>query len=188
MSLACWQVDLNKVSLSELLSWCLLRHNVDRMLVVPGERPPVGGSSARASVKTLFGPYILDSFLASAWPGTDIFNGLNLITVLEFNETVKEIVLNTEPDFSKWRNDNKPPLPEDISLFKATASHPALVTVTHEGYAWLIDDKAPELKCRLDTITRPQALFWDGKYFCRDRKETRGDKKRKIDKKRKGRR
>ena len=167
-----WEVDTGSAPLSQILSWGLSQQ-VDRMLVSVrltkrgGEKSsaPVG---VERRLEKLFGENVLDSLKASAWPGTELTNHRGLIFVIRFNEAVKDIALRAEPELKKWLNTANPPLPEDICLFKTIESYPRFVSVTHEGLAWVLNDKRPKLSGVNKSNLQPQELFFSGRYFCKE--------------------
>jgi hypothetical protein len=170
--LICWEADAHAASLSEIISWCLRHHAVDRMLVAlrlhqVGNKWRYSDLAAGENLQSLFGKYILTGFQVSEWPGTQLFGPPAFVYVLTFNEDVKNIILNTQPSLTKWKRGENPPLPEDICLFKESDSNPILVTCTHEPYTWLITDKRPDLQGFRKIKMSPEALFYKGKYFCR---------------------
>jgi hypothetical protein len=181
MQLTCWEADARVASLSEIMSWCLRHHAVDRMLIALrleqfGNKWRYADQAAGEIVKSLFSPYILTGFQASEWPGTELIGHPGFVYVLTFNEHVRSIILDTQPSLDKWRHGEDPPLPEDICLFNQSDSHPILVSCTHELDSWLITDKKPDLEGFSKSKTRPEKLFPKGPYFCRkyqDNKEGR---------------
>ena len=124
-------------------------------------------AEARQRLRQLFGSYMVTSFRASAWPGTEVIGSPGLVSVIRFNKSVKEILLLTQPDLQKWLHYTQPSLPEDICLFKEAAVHPSFVSVTHEGQAWLISQQEPGLPGIKESAHRAKSLFFDGPYFCR---------------------
>ena len=170
----CWSVDLKVQPSRELFSWCLNQQRVDRMLVVvrmeqQGDRY-VSAPELKQLPKTLFGSSVLEEFLASAWPGTELTGHANnsaRVFLIRFDESIAEVILRTEPDLTRWLHSSSRPLPEDICLFNSSADTPALVTVTHEELAWVIAEEKPALAGVRETRVRPDELYWTGKYFCR---------------------
>lgn len=47
----------------------------------------------------------------------------------------------TKSYLSDWKQSNDPPLPEDVCLYREGEAWPVLVSVTHDGDAWLYDDE-----------------------------------------------
>ncbi|MBA3241726.1 MAG: hypothetical protein H0T60_10920 [Acidobacteria bacterium] len=172
MKLTCWGADTRVVSLGEVMSWCLLQHHVDRMLVAlrleqHGNKWRYANEAAGESVKALFAPFILTGFQASEWPGTQLVGHPGFVYVLNFDEAVKNIVLATQPSLDKWGHSEDLPLPEDICLFKEADSHPILVSRTHDLDAWLITDKEPTLQGFAKTNIPPGNMFPEGRFFCK---------------------
>lgn len=178
MKLSCWNLDLGAVSGEELFDWCLREHSVNRMLVAV--RLEQHGGRWRALVpgstdhfQARFAAHIREQFLASGWPGTESIGQPGLMYLVEFNLQVKELTLQIEPDLRRWSIDDKPPLPEDICLFRMGDSHPIFVSVIHEGDAWLFTNKKPTIKGvslgkAVDTDRlRQELIAFPGKYFCR---------------------
>ena len=172
-----WEADARVISLSEAMRWCLDHHGVDRMLVAlrlqqVGNKWRYEEPKAAEFFASQFGPYILTGFHAAEWPGTKLIVP-GFLYVLAFNEEVMELALRTQPSLAKWQDGEDPPLPEDICLFKESASHPVLVSRTHDLNVWLISDTEPNLQgFRKSSIALPR-LFSSGKYFCRRYKPTK---------------
>lgn len=168
-----WSVDLQVQPSRELLFWCLNQQSCDRMLVVvrmvQGEK---GGYSTARELEelpsALFGSDVLEKFLASAWPGTELIGHAGHVFVVKFDESIAELILRTQPDLTKWLHAGNPPLPEDICLFNSSADAPTLVSVTHEDLFWIISEKKPELTGVRESEVRSEELYWSGKYFCRE--------------------
>jgi hypothetical protein len=168
----CWSVDLRVQPSQGLLSWCLNKQSVDRMLVIVRIGRQGGRYSTRPDLKqlpvTLFGPNVLEHFRVSAWPGTELVEGHPAhVFVIKFDESIAEVILRTQPDLAKWQHSGNPPLPEDICLFNSSADTPTLVTVAHEEYFWIIAEQKPKLEGVRESKMRVQSLYWSGKYFCR---------------------
>lgn len=177
---SCWEIDIRPSITETLLSWCLVQQRTDRMLVVVRTERQKRTEQFRTSgevqrqTETLFAKYILESFLASAWPGTELMDHPARVYVIEFGEATKDIIVNTEPDLRNWLHNRSRPLPEDLCLFSMKSSSPTLVSVTHEGLFWLLADKAPKLDGKRKAKLNPQELFWTGKYFCTPWSEKKG--------------
>lgn len=167
--------------MDELFTWCLIHREVDRMLVIlppslsrwkydPHNRELT--RSVYNRTESLFGKYVLDKMPVTAFPGTDLLGGVASAFIIEFNDTVKDIMLVAEPKLNNWRYNKQPSLPEDICLFKATDSYPTFVSITHEGRAWLINEDRPVVRGVTLEIEkyrpRPEELIFEGKYFCRE--------------------
>ncbi|HEU4506848.1 MAG TPA: hypothetical protein VFR78_01330 [Pyrinomonadaceae bacterium] len=158
----CWSVDLRVQSSEELLTWCLDREGVDRMLVVVRSPRELERLPAR-----LFGTNVLEDFAASAWPGTELIGHSARVFVVKFDQSIAEVILRTQPDLRKWLHASNPPLPEDICLFDSNADSPTLITVSHEELCWIIAERKPKLAGIRETSVRVEELFWEGQYFCR---------------------
>lgn len=120
----------------------------------------------------LLGPHVRECFLASGWPGTELFRQASLVYMLTFNENVKDLVVQVEPNLNKW-NAFDAGLPEDLCLFRLGEPHPIFISVTHEGLAWLLTNKKPTLQgVSLEKVVdseklRHESMAFPGKYFCR---------------------
>ena len=178
MTLICWEGDARVVSLSETMRWCLDHHGVDRMLVAlrleqVGNKWRYEEPKAAEFFTSQFGPHILTGLQAAEWPGTILFDHPGFVYVLAFNEEVMELALRIQPSLAKWDDGENPPVAEDICLFKESASHPVLVSRTHDLVAWLISDTEPNLQGYRKSNIQPAKLFPTGKYFCRKYKPTK---------------
>ena len=167
-----WKADAREVSLSDIMRWCLDQHGVDRMLVAlrltqVGNKWRYLQPKAAEFFKSQFAPYILTGFQAAAWPGTELISHPGFVYVLAFNDEVMELTLRIQPSLAKWQDGEDPPLPEDICLFKESASHPVLISRTHDLDAWLISDTDPNLQGFRKSDIPAAQLFPTGKYFCR---------------------
>lgn len=49
-------------------------------------------------------------------------------------------MIETENRLSAWTQWHQPPLPEDLCLYRAGDPVPVLVSVTHDGDAWIFHD------------------------------------------------
>jgi hypothetical protein len=173
--LICWNVNIDIAAMDKVMTWCVLRHEVDRMLFVLPPSPNRWRYQAQHREKVrlvynrttvLFGKYILDKIPVSAWPGTSLIGGIASAFVVEFNEAVKEVMLKTEPDLGRWLLNAESPLPEDMCLFKSADSHPIFVSHTVDGRGWLISHNIPQLQGVTRSTTQAKELFYKGDYFC----------------------
>lgn len=153
-SIKCWDID-GSVSLSPITEWCLARRGVDRLLLTA--RAEVANPRmldeprVDTTVLKLFGDTLLETFWASAWPGTQVFEGgASKIYILRFDESVRRRIVAAQKRLPAWTQWSDPPLPADMCLYKTGDPLPTLVSVTHEGEgwfgAWLFDrdaDAAP---------------------------------------------
>ena len=176
MQLTCWEADARVVSLSEIMSWSLEHHAVDRMLVAlrlqqVGNKWRYVEPRAAELFHSQLGSYVLTGFQAAAWPGTELIGHPGFVYVLTFDKQVMEIVLRTQPSLAQWQHSENPSLPEDICLFRESASHPVLITRTHDLNAWLISETKPEPQGFKKKTIPPAQLFPAGKYFCRKYKQ-----------------
>ena len=176
MELTCWEGHADEASLDEIMSWCLEHGSVDRMLVAlrlhqVGNKWRYADPKAGQFFQSQFDPYILAGFQADEWPGTRLLGAPGFVYVLTFNEEVKEVVLRTQPSLAKWQHGEKPPLPEDVCLFRESSSHPVLISSTHNLVAWLLSDKNPDMRGFKKVSFPPGQLFPKGNYFCRKYKK-----------------
>ena len=75
-------------------------------------------------------------------------------------------MIATQKYLSGWKQSNDPPLPEDVCLYREGEDWPVLVSVTHDGDAWLFDDKpdakfvrAPEIPLPNDLVPPPPTFI-----------------------------
>lgn len=158
--------------MSDITSWCLREHGVDRMLVALrleryGNKWRYASAAAGERVNLIFGQHIITGFQASEWPGTQLSSHPGFVYIIRFDEGVRDILLNAEPSLNKWLHNNSVPLPEDICLFKESDLHPTLISVTHECRAWLISDRTPPIQGIRPSKFRLDELFPATQYFCR---------------------
>lgn len=167
-----WELDARAASLAEITSWCLRERGVNRLLVAlrlgrQGNKWRYASPAAGERVSLLFGPHIIAGFQASEWPGTQLSAHPGFVYVIRFGESVRSVLLNTEPSLDRWLHNRPDPLPEDICLFKESAPHPTVVSVTHESRAWLISDHTPPIADIRPSRFRLDELFPSTRYFCR---------------------
>jgi len=119
-------------------------------------------------IENAFGRNILDSFMVSGWPGTELIGHVSRAYLINFSEEIQYKMIRLENRLFQWIDNNKPPLPEDLCLFKQGGLYPNLISVTHEKDAWLVSEKkiqfqeAHKTKLKLSDL-----LVFDGKYFCK---------------------
>lgn len=137
--LDCWDVEPD-VSLAELAALCLAYREVDRLMVAA--RSAVSAPDTldeprvESAVAELFGEVLLESFWASAWPGTRLSNSASMIYVIAFDASVATRMSETEDRLPSWNQWHRPPLPADLCLYRSGDRWPTLVSVTHEGEGW----------------------------------------------------
>jgi len=163
-----WHFRLRDVSLEKALGWALRTSAPNRLLFAMrlaegrGKKrfaPP----GVEDNIKRVFEKYILESFWASQWPGTQLFEHKGRVWILEFSEEVKALVLKTQPIFAMWHNNSL--LPEDICVFREGNRSPTLLSVTHEGDGWFFSRDKPRMpKLRQDQ--KLEEFIPSGKYFC----------------------
>ena len=91
----------------------------------------------------MFARKILKAVWAKAWAGTELFlNRTAKVWIIAFDEDVLERMVFTQNSLRHWRHLSEPPLPEDICLYRAGDPLPTLISVTHDGEAWLFDRTA----------------------------------------------
>jgi len=165
-----WHFKTRDVSLENSLEWAVATADPNRLLFTMrlaegrGKKrfaPP----GVEDNVQRLFGKYVLESFWASKWPGTRLFEHKGRVWVLKFNEEVKTLVLKTQPNFAMWYNNASLPLPEDICVFREGSPRPAILTVTHEGDGWFCNSDKPRLP-KLREDRQVVEFIPSGKYFC----------------------
>ncbi len=168
----CWQCDIRSVSLEKAFAWALSTAKTDRLLFTMRlsegrEKKRLAPANVEKNVEKLFGDYLIDSFWASGWPGTELLGHKGRVWVTKFDETVLTLVLATQPDFSLWRNNASLPLPEDLCLLKQGNRYPTLVSVTHENGAWFFGPSKPAFTgLRKEPSLLPDFIFSE-KYFCK---------------------
>lgn len=140
----CWDVA-RSASLDDVLRWCLERRSVNRLLLATrldqdALSPTLLVPEVEVAVRQLFGDSVLCESFASKWPGTQLIGHSGKVYLVEFNAEMKDRMVRIENSFGGWTDRHKPPLPEDICLFRLGDELPALVSVTHDSDAWLLDD------------------------------------------------
>jgi len=171
-----WRIDSTRqrfsLPLNSIFNWCIKHQKPDRMLIVIGMershgRWRVEEPRAERWVKKYLGEFIIETFLAQGWPGNLLSYAPARVFVLQFSNKVEKIILDKEPRLENWGDWRRPPLPEDICLFRSDDSHPIFVSTVHERDAWLFSEKRPRLKgLSEDTSVNIEEYFFKGKYFC----------------------
>lgn len=145
----CWSLAAS-VRLSDVARWCISNHGVDRLLV--STRFDRGATKRTLlvpevsdSVERIFAGRIVTSVLATAWPGTELVDHCGLVYVIVFDEDLGKRMASVEDLICNWTQSHDPPLPEDLCLFRQAAKLPVVVSVTHEGEAWVLTDEAVTL-------------------------------------------
>jgi hypothetical protein len=59
------------------------------------------------------------------------------VYVVDFDRSVLQKMVATEGRLGAWTQWNQPPLPKDICVYRAGDRTPVLVSVTHDGDAWI---------------------------------------------------
>lgn len=134
-SVRCWDVNPN-ASLDAILTWCLQVRRVNRLLLTSHRLVP----EVEDLVAQLFKNHLLRSVYATEWPAVQLVGHAGRVFVVQFDEDVKEIMVATENALSCWVFAHRPPLPEDICVYREGDPYPALVSVTHEEDAWLLHE------------------------------------------------
>lgn len=172
--MSCYRISARNAGIGSVLRWCQVTHQVDRMLVAVrqerwrGSWRPISPKQHSTTLE-LFGEFVISETLCSWWPGT-MTEGAGLVFLIHFNDSVRKIASRVGPRLVAWERGQNPPLPEDICLFKLGASRPVLLSVTHEGDAWLLTNKrvgiahVSKAEHELDDI---MLSFCRAKLFCR---------------------
>lgn len=131
-----------------LFRWCVEERGVDRLLLSArlekGSKEPVLlQPEVERIVSSVLGDRILVRKLVSKWPGTELIGHVGMVYEVEFDDSVIEGMARVGARLEAWQMANDPPLPEDPCLFRQTAEWPVLVSVTHEGDAWILTEERP---------------------------------------------
>ena len=141
-----WKVDCRRANLDELIEWCVSNHAVNRMLVAirmrqVGKRWQADSREVETNTEKIFKGHVVKSFLASAWPSTELIGQPGRVYVIELTEEVKSAIIGTENILGNWLHNSAKSLPEDICFFRDGDESPALVSCTHEKSAYLLTEK-----------------------------------------------
>lgn len=141
----CWDVS-RTASVETLLTWCLDVRKVDRLLLatrLDKESPTATllEPDVESSVHDLFSDRLLEVSLATAWPGTQLIGHAGKVYLVEFDRTVLRRMVAAENRLGAWTQWNKPPLPEDVCVYRAGDAAPVLVSVTHDNDAWIFHNE-----------------------------------------------
>jgi len=165
-----WEFDAGEITLARLLDWCNEEHGVDRLLLSARLEKQRRGwvpltEGVDDTVKRLFGKKVLEQFQATGWPGTKLIGHPGRVYIVQYDREIREILLKTETNLAGWLHDHRPPLPEDLCLFKEGAKLPALYSVTHESQAWLVTAASIPFK-EAKKSPETETYLFEGKYFC----------------------
>ena len=159
----CWDVS-REVSFDEISSWCLRAREVDRLIVAV--RPYIDrrdrvefDARIEESVFRVFGSSVIRSTYATAWPGTELIEHAGRVYIIKFDSDLARQISKEMNRLSGWVQRNDPPLPEDLCLYREGEAWPVLVSVTHDGDAWLYDDDPDATFVRTPTIPLPSDLI-----------------------------
>lgn len=138
----CWDV-VPGVPMEKLLTWCLDTRGADRIVVVAPVDPDSDDlallkPAVETRVYELLGDRLLSSAYCSAWPGTVLSSHVGLVWTARFDMTLMKRMVRAQGALSGWKVSAKPPLPEDICLYRHGDRFPILVTVSREGDGWLL--------------------------------------------------
>jgi hypothetical protein len=175
-AIRCWRINSNRLrfslSLSSIFKWCTAKQKADRLLVVlrmeRGHRHwRIQSPLAERWIKKHLRKFLIEKFLPQGWPGTLSSDTPACVFVFQFSDEVREIILEKEPRLENWREERRPPLPEDICLFHSKRSFPVFMSAVHERDAWLFNEKRPKLKGLTgETLGDIGDFVFNGKYFC----------------------
>lgn len=134
--------------LDALLEWCIAHHHANRMLVATrldtaSANMALLWPGVLATMRSLFTGYVLESFLASSWPGTELVDHDGVVFLVRLDVSLVEPMSRTGPRLFDWVGPHDPSLPEDICVFRRGDPWPILLSVTHESDAWIIAAEAP---------------------------------------------
>jgi hypothetical protein len=168
---ACWE-NPGEVFLSEVLEWCLQKFRVDTLLVTSRASGASRGKrsfdpAVERNAKSIFGKNLITQFHASGWPGTRLVRHTARVYVVRFDAALMRRLVTVENKLFNWTHHPKH-LPEDICVFRNGSRLPVLVSVTHEGDAFILSDRrsSPPGFERSDLPPKYWHI-WDGPYFCR---------------------
>lgn len=128
-----------RARLTDVLTWSLQMHSVDRLLVTARLSKPF----VQEVVDSIFGSRILQKKLAGRWPGTRLIGHQGVAYVIAFDDSLIQPMAAAGRLLFDWVHRHDPPLPEDLCLFRQGADWPVLVSVTHELDGWVFSDEAP---------------------------------------------
>jgi hypothetical protein len=168
----CWTLGNQVATLSNISGWALKTCKSDRLLLAirlerqRGKWLPTRPGIEAWTEKT-FAKNIVDSFLASAWPGTELSGKPGKIYVIRFDGGVADMMINVEPSISGWTHNHAPPLPEDICLFRDGDATPNFISCTHEKDMWIIAPVKPAVTgTELSKLSYEKLMIPAASDFC----------------------
>jgi hypothetical protein len=94
-------------------------------------------------ITSLFGDRLMEKKLVRRWPGTELVGHEGVVFRIAFDPSLVEPMAELGAHLSAWQHSNRPPLPEDPCLYRQGDDWPVLVSVKHEGDAWILSEKKP---------------------------------------------
>ena len=82
-----------------------------------------------------------------------------MVYEVAFDPSIIETMARLGPRLEDWQMSSSPPLPEDPCLFSRSADWPVLVSVTHEGDAWILSEERPPFCTGEPFLFRPENLL-----------------------------
>ena len=153
--------------IDQVFSWCVTERCADRLLLSArlekGAKarkvgilsdPPVGDI-----VSSLFGSNLLERRFVRKWPGTELVGHKGVIFRIAFETSLIDPMARVGKRLADWQHSHKPPLPEDPCLFRQGDTWPILVSVTHEGDAWILSEERPPLCTGKSFDFSPESLL-----------------------------
>jgi hypothetical protein len=118
------------------------------------------------AVSSIFGERVVSITRAVAWPGSRLFGHSAKVYEIALDEAVCKRMVATENMVSGWTHRPRPPLPEDICLFRRGDVLPVFVSVTHECDAWLLSEKGAEFDGATLSSIPPDLMIPRRVGFC----------------------
>lgn len=160
-------VNLGKIHLREILTWCIEKEGVDTLLLSARQSFGKSGKGKYEEgvdpvTRNLLGNNLIECFEARGWPGTKLINHRGRVYVSAFDSQLAKKMAKVEGSLFKWSNVSRNNLPEDICLFRKGANVPALISITHDRDAWVISQTCPPGFM----ASTEEPYIWHQKYFC----------------------
>jgi len=147
-----------------LFEWCSQAKGVDRLLLSArlekeSKEPILLEPEVENTVSSVFGDKVLARKLARKWPGTELIGHPGMVYEIAFVSSLIDRMERIGPRLADWQMSSRPPLPEDPCLFSSEAEWPVLVSVTHEGDAWILSEERPPFCSEDSFVFRPENLL-----------------------------
>jgi hypothetical protein len=168
--MAIWDIS-SSTPMRSLVDWCFDHEAVSHILVsaqLDANRVEYLFPPVEQSLNALFDGYCVESFNATAWPANRLTSHVARIFVSELDRSLADRLCRIGPLLKDWRHNSEPALPEDVCLLRLESNHPALLSCTHHGDAWIVTDNDVNIQGATSSdFSVEELMIPQGRFFCR---------------------